>query len=218
MGVLNQKRNWNAASSEVFEVSDEWLDGFYQNLPFMLTNAQKRAIQEVREDLHSGQPMNRLLQGDVGSGKTAVAATAIAMVVAQGAQAALMAPTGILAEQHYQSLTQLLTNGEKPVIPTTAIRLLVGNTPESERKEILEGLQNGSIKLLIGTHALIEEPVTFNHLRLAVIDEQHRFGVSQRSALRSKGENPHLLVMTATPIPRSLALTVYGDLESFSNG
>jgi ATP-dependent DNA helicase RecG len=213
LGVLRQKRNWNSASIDKIEISDDWLNLFYSRLPFELTNAQKKAILDVREDLHMGSPMNRLLQGDVGSGKTMVAAAAVAMLASQGAQSALMAPTSILAEQHYQNLRRLFTEGDDPLLPPAAIRLLVGNTPESERREILDDLQNGTIKLLIGTHALIEDPVTFQNLKLAVIDEQHRFGVSQRAALRNKGNNPHLLVMTATPIPRSLALTVYGDLD-----
>jgi ATP-dependent DNA helicase RecG len=160
--------------------------------------------------------MDRLIQGDVGSGKTVVAALAIAGITRLGAQSAVMAPTGILAEQHYRSFTSLLAtpdeNGEANLRPEE-IRLLVGDTPEPEKQEIREGLESGSIKVVIGTHALIESPIQFQRLQLAVIDEQHRFGVSQRSALRSKGNNPHLLVMTATPIPRSLALTVYGDLD-----
>jgi ATP-dependent DNA helicase RecG len=159
--------------------------------------------------------MNRLLQGDVGSGKTVVAAMGIAMVTRSGAQAALMAPTSILAEQHFQTLQALLSNPQSndPILQPEQIRLLIGDTPQSERDEILSGLQNGEIKLLIGTHALIEDPVNFNHLQLVIVDEQHRFGVRQRAALRNKGNNPHLLVMTATPIPRSLQLTVFGDLD-----
>jgi len=156
--------------------------------------------------------MNRLLQGDVGSGKTVVAAMAIAMVVQHGPQAAVLAPTSILAEQHYKNLCNLLA-GEGGVITDEQIHIMVGATPETEKQEIREKLANGSIKVIIGTHALLEDPVVFQNLQLAVIDEQHRFGVEQRAELRGKGENPHLLVMTATPIPRSLALTVYGDLE-----
>jgi ATP-dependent DNA helicase RecG len=156
--------------------------------------------------------MNRLLQGDVGSGKTVIAALTIAMVVRQGSQAALMAPTSILAEQHYRNLCHLLAD-PGGVIEESQVRLLVGATPEADKRTIREGLASGEIKVVIGTHALIEEPVTFNDLQLAIIDEQHRFGVEQRAALRLKGDNPHLLVMTATPIPRSLALTIYGDLD-----
>lgn len=159
--------------------------------------------------------MNRLLQGDVGSGKTVIAALGISIVVNAGPQAAYMAPTSILAEQHYHSFKQLLANPNDPDAPLKEdqIRLLIGDTPTKERIDILEGLAEGFIKLVIGTHALIEDPVVFKDLQIAIVDEQHRFGVSQRAALRDKGENPHLLVMTATPIPRSLALTIYGDLD-----
>lgn len=212
LGMLRQKRAWQERSARVFDTPQEWLEAALQSLPFPLTSAQQRALGDVRNDLASGRPMNRLLQGDVGSGKTVVAAMAIAMVVRHGAQAALMAPTSILAEQHYQSMLRLLA-GEAALLPPAAIRLLVGSTPEAEKREIRQGLADGSIKLVIGTHALIEDPVTFADLQLAIVDEQHRFGVEQRAALRSKGSNPHLLVMTATPIPRSLALTIYGDLD-----
>jgi len=160
--------------------------------------------------------MDRLIQGDVGSGKTVVAALAIAMVARCGGQAAVMAPTSILAEQHYRSFTRLLAGGEAPeaaALQPEQIRLLIGDTPEAEKQEIRQGLETGQVKLVIGTHALLEAPVQFQNLQLAVVDEQHRFGVAQRAALRAKGTNPHLLVMTATPIPRSLALTVYGDLD-----
>ncbi len=221
LGVLRQKRWWQSAAAQAYETPQAWLSQQIGNLPFDLTNAQKRVIEEIRADLFSGRPMDRLIQGDVGSGKTVVAALAIAMIVRHHAQAAVMAPTSILAEQHYRTLTRLLTapQGAAPEEAAQAplqpdeIRLLVGDTPEAEKQEIRQGLANGSIRLIIGTHALIESPVEFQRLQLAIVDEQHRFGVSQRSALRSKGENPHLLVMTATPIPRSLALTVYGDLD-----
>lgn len=213
LGVLQQKRAWQANTAAIFEVPDSWLESLISNLPFELTNAQRRVLAEIRDDLRSGRPMNRLLQGDVGSGKTIVAALAIAMVTYHGAQAAFMAPTSILAEQHYRNLTGLLSNPEAPLLAPDAIRLLVGDTPESEKEAIRTGLADGSIKLVIGTHALIEDPVTFANLQLVIIDEQHRFGVEQRAALRLKGNNPHLLVMTATPIPRSLALTIYGDLD-----
>jgi ATP-dependent DNA helicase RecG len=216
LGVLRQKQNWQNRTAQIFEISDEWLTTQINRLPFPLTNAQHRAIREIRADLSSGRPMNRLLQGDVGSGKTVVAALAIAMVTTSGMQAALMAPTSILAEQHYRSFQKLFVRSdEDDSAPFNAaeVRLLVGDTPEKEKQEIREALAAGEIKLLIGTHALIEDPIEFKHLQLAVIDEQHRFGVAQRSALRAKGDNPHLLVMTATPIPRSLALTIYGDLD-----
>jgi ATP-dependent DNA helicase RecG len=219
LGVLHQKRLWQERTGRIFPTSEEWLASQIESLPFPLTNAQQRAIQDICGDLQSGKPMNRLLQGDVGSGKTIVAAMAIAMVTRHNAQAAIMAPTGILAEQHYRSLRKLLTSvGDdgspgSSLLTDNEIRLMVGATPETEKREIREGLASGLIKLIVGTHALIEEPVVFNDLELTIVDEQHRFGVEQRAALRSKGTNPHLLVMTATPIPRSLALTVYGDLD-----
>ncbi|WP_322793641.1 ATP-dependent DNA helicase RecG [Bellilinea sp.] len=216
LGVLRQKQNWQNRTAHIFEISEDWLTAQINRLPFPLTNAQQRAIREIRADLSSGRPMNRLLQGDVGSGKTVVAALAIAMVTASGMQAALMAPTSILAEQHYRSFQKLFVRSDtddSAPFSAAEVRLLVGDTPEKEKQEIREALASGEIKLLIGTHALIEDPIEFKHLQLAVIDEQHRFGVAQRSALRAKGNNPHLLVMTATPIPRSLALTIYGDLD-----
>jgi ATP-dependent DNA helicase RecG len=209
LGVLRQKRQWQDRTARTFEVSDEWLEEQVKGLPFPLTGAQQRSLADIRADLASGRPMNRLLQGDVGSGKTVIAALAAAITTQAGSQAAIMAPTSILAEQHASSLAGLLAG----LLPAGAIRLLIGSTPENEKAEIRSGLENGAIQLVIGTHALIEDPVTFADLELVVIDEQHRFGVEQRAILRSKGQNPHLLVMTATPIPRSLALTLYGDLE-----
>jgi len=212
MGVLRQKRDWQSVTARIFNVQDDWLDARIKALPFKLTGAQQRALDDIIVDLGSGRPMNRLLQGDVGSGKTVVAALAAAIVTSAGAQAAILAPTSILAEQHFRNFTNLLA-GENEVISQGAIRLLIGDTPEAEKEAIRAGLQDGGIKLVIGTHALLEDPVQFADLELAVIDEQHRFGVDQRAALRSKGRTPHLLVMTATPIPRSLALTLYGDLD-----
>jgi len=277
LGVLKQKRTWQAAVAQVYETPQDWLQEQISRLPYALTGAQNRVLEEIRTDLASGRPMDRLIQGDVGSGKTVVAALTVGMITRQGAQAAVMAPTSILAEQHYRNLTQLLakpieippvlpepdvpvitdsrnydvqaqvdsdTSNEsaeliespqqtetysendvesesklpekmviEPVLRPDEIRLLIGDTPELEKAEIRRDLENGKIKLVIGTHALFEENVLFHRLQLAVIDEQHRFGVAQRAALRAKGDNPHLLVMTATPIPRSLALTVYGDLD-----
>ncbi len=212
MGVLRQKRDWKAVEGRRFPVSDEWLQTRLSALPFELTPAQKNALADLRADLDSGKPMNRLVQGDVGSGKTVVAALGASMVVAANAQAAVMAPTSILAEQHHRNFTNLLAR-EGGLLNESEIRLLVGSAPESEKEEIRLGLMDGTIKIVIGTHALIEDPVLFKDLQFIVIDEQHRFGVEQRAALRSKGTNPHLLVMTATPIPRSLALTVFGDLD-----
>ncbi|GAB4505547.1 MAG: ATP-dependent DNA helicase RecG [Anaerolineales bacterium] len=212
MGVLRQKRDWQSVTARIFDVPEEWMEARLQALPFQLTNAQQRALDDILVDLGSGRPMNRLLQGDVGSGKTVVAALAAAIVANAGAQAAVMAPTSILAEQHFRNFSHLLA-GENGILPQAAIRLLIGDTPEAEKEAVRVGLQDGSVKVVIGTHALLEEPVQFADLELAVIDEQHRFGVEQRSALRAKGRTPHLLVMTATPIPRSLALTLYGDLD-----
>lgn len=218
LGVIRQKQAWQSNPAQKFSVTDEWLQKLYHHLPYPLTGAQLKAIADIRSDLDSGQPMNRLLQGDVGSGKTVVAAIAIATIAANGAQSAIMAPTSILADQHYRSLTSLMStdndsDSSLSIFEPGEIRLLLGDTPEAEKREIRAGLLDGSIKLVVGTHALIEGPIEFQRLQLAVIDEQHRFGVAQRSALRAKGENPHLLVMTATPIPRSLSLTVYGDLD-----
>jgi len=215
LGVISQKSQWQVLDGEVFSNDDDWLEQRIAELPYTLTSAQMTTIDDLRKDLSSGHPMNRLLQGDVGSGKTVVAAMGIAMVTRSGAQAALMAPTSILAEQHFQTMRSLLSNPEslEPILQAEQIRLLIGDTPQSERDEILAGLLDGEIKLLIGTHALIEDPVNFKHLQLVIVDEQHRFGVRQRAALRNKGNNPHLLVMTATPIPRSLQLTVFGDLD-----
>jgi ATP-dependent DNA helicase RecG len=211
-GVLRQRRDWRSVPGRIFEVPDSWLDERFAALPFALTTAQKKALAEIRLDLKSGQPMNRLLQGDVGSGKTVVAALAAAMVNQSGAQAAIMAPTSILAEQHYRNFITLLA-GENGFLSPGQIRMLVGDTSTVEKEEIRAGLLSAEIKIVIGTHALLEEPVAFADLQFITIDEQHRFGVEQRAILRSKGTNPHLLVMTATPIPRSLALTIYGDLD-----
>ncbi|MBN1889741.1 MAG: ATP-dependent DNA helicase RecG [Thermoflexales bacterium] len=174
-------------------------------LPYPLTGAQQRALADILADLRQPTPMNRLLQGDVGSGKTVVAATAAWATLNAGAQVALMAPTEILAEQHANTLKNIL--GDK------AISLLTGSTPEADKQHIYAGLASGEIQIAVGTHALIQPGLSFRNLALAVIDEQHRFGVRQRAALRQKGYTPHMLVMTATPIPRTLALTLYGDLD-----
>lgn len=216
LGVLQQKRQWQQLVSHPYTVSDEWMAERTAALPYALTGAQKRSLDEIRNDIAQTRPMNRLLQGDVGSGKTIVAVMAMAMVIESGPQAALMAPTGILAEQHFQTIKKLLTTGteEQPAfLQEGQVRLLTGDTRKAEREEIHAGLESGFIKLLIGTHALIEDPVQFQNLQIVVVDEQHRFGVAQRAALRNKGDNPHLLVMTATPIPRSLQFTIFGDLD-----
>ncbi len=212
MGVLRQKRDWQSVMGRIFDVPEEWLKSRKDALPFTLTASQDKAVSDIVMDFGSGRPMNRLLQGDVGSGKTVVAAMATEVIAHAGAQTAIMAPTSILAEQHYRGLSQMLTAGED-ALKEDEIRLLVGDTPEARKQEIRESLLDGSIKVIVGTHALIEGNVEFADLQLAIVDEQHRFGVDQRAALREKGENLHLLVMTATPIPRSLALTVHGDLD-----
>lgn len=184
--------------------------GLYQALPFELTNAQKRVIREIHADLKSGKQMNRLLQGDVGSGKTLVALLCCLLAVDNGYQACIMAPTEILANQHYETLKSFLA----PLGDAVHISLLTGSTTAKQRVPIHQGLMNGTIHILIGTHALIEDNVQWSNLGLVIIDEQHRFGVAQRAKLWSKNTlPPHILVMTATPIPRTLAMTVYGDLR-----
>jgi len=212
MGVLKQKKLWESRPGQVFDSQDGWMNSRLEKIPFKLTKAQIKALTQVRKDLCSGHPMNRLLQGDVGSGKTVIAALAALIVNKQGAQAAFLAPTSILAEQHFQSLKGLLC-GDPDGLNENEISLLIGSTPEDQKDITRQKLSRGEIKLIIGTHALLQGPVEFQNLQLAIVDEQHRFGVDQRGTLRKKGNNPHLLVMTATPIPRSLALTMYGDLE-----
>ena len=205
IGMKKLRSRREGLTSVPFEDTD--LSSFYEKLPFSLTGAQRRAIDEILVDLRSGRPMNRLVQGDVGSGKTMVAAAAIVCAARNGRQSAMMAPTEILAEQHYRGLAPLL---EKMNITCA---LLTGAMPAKERRRVLKGLENGEIRVAIGTHALISEDVVYEDLGLVVTDEQHRFGVGQRAALSAKGENPHLLVMSATPIPRTLALMIYGDLD-----
>ena len=183
------------------------LAAFHKLLPFRLTGAQSRAIGEIASDLHRGVPMNRLVQGDVGSGKTMVAAAACYLAIQNGHQAALMAPTEILAEQHYASLSKLFA-------PTgISVTLLTGSLTPKQKRQTREDIASGAAQLIIGTHALLSDSTVFRNLDLVVADEQHRFGVAQRSKLAAKGRNPHLLVMSATPIPRTLALLMYGDLE-----
>jgi ATP-dependent DNA helicase RecG len=211
LGILQQKRNWIATEARIYPRPDV-LDTWIASLPYPLTGAQTRAIGDILQDLASGQPMTRLLEGDVGSGKTIVALTACLTVALQGGQAAFLAPTGILAEQHFHHVLNWMAGDGKP-LRTDQVALLLGSTPESEKQIIRHRLASGEITLVVGTHALLEGPVEFANLDLAIIDEQHRFGVDQRAALRSKGKSPHLLAMTATPIPRSLALTIYGDLD-----
>ena len=192
-----------------FEKVGEHFNTFFQeHLPFDLTNAQKRVIKEIRQDLGSNAQMNRLLQGDVGSGKTIVALMSMFMALDNGFQACLMAPTAILSVQHYTGLLEYCNK------LNISIKILVGSTKTSERNKIHESLENGSLDILIGTHALLEDKVKFKNLGLAIIDEQHKFGVAQRSKLWKKNTSPpHILIMTATPIPRTLAMSVYGDLD-----
>lgn len=193
----------------VFTKVGGYLNTFYeQNLPFPLTNAQKRIIKEIRQDMATGEQMNRLLQGDVGSGKTLVALMLMLIALDNGFQAALMAPTEILATQHYYTIKEFLAGMD------VNVELLTGSTKKKDRERIHSGLLTNDVQILIGTHALIEDTVQFGNLGLVVIDEQHRFGVAQRAKLWTKNTNPpHILVMTATPIPRTLAMTVYGDLD-----
>ncbi|MDR2967983.1 MAG: ATP-dependent DNA helicase RecG [Tannerellaceae bacterium] len=193
----------------VFSMVGDAFNQFYSEyLPFELTGAQKRVVREIRGDMGNGRQMNRLLQGDVGSGKTLVALLAMLLAIDNNCQACMMAPTEILATQHYATVMGFLKDMDIPVA------LLTGSTKKSERNKILPAVANGEIRILIGTHALIEETVSFSSLGLAIIDEQHRFGVEQRSRLWSKSPvPPHILVMTATPIPRTLAMTLYGDLD-----
>ncbi|MCX7636916.1 MAG: ATP-dependent DNA helicase RecG [Cyclobacteriaceae bacterium] len=208
--LLKMKRVRQEKSQGMILNNTSLLTEFYnRHLPFELTEAQKRVIREIYTDMKSGKQMNRLLQGDVGSGKTIVAFACMLIAAGSGAQSALMAPTEILAQQHFKNIRRLA----EPLQLNVA--LLTGSVRKSERKKIHQQLEDGSLHILIGTHALLEENVQFNNLGLAVIDEQHRFGVAQRSRLwqKNKTMEPHILVMTATPIPRTLAMTLYGDLD-----
>lgn len=207
--LLQRNSIQNKKAGFVFSTIGNYFLTFYRDyIPFQLTGAQKRVIKEVREDVRSGKQMNRLLQGDVGSGKTLVALMCTLIALDNNFQACIMAPTEILATQHYISISRML----QPL--SVQVRLLTGSTKTAERRDIHEGLENGTLQLLIGTHALLEDNVKFKNLGLAIIDEQHRFGVAQRAKLWAKNTcPPHVLVMTATPIPRTLAMTLYGDLD-----
>lgn len=214
LGVQQRRAALQQEIATPLSLSDERLEQFRQTLPFDLTAAQQRVIDEIRRDLARAIPMTRLVQGDVGSGKTAVAAAAMWAATVHGSQAALLAPTQILAEQHHRSIARLLSQLQRPDGQPVNVALLTGRVTGQQREGVLAGLADGSIDIVVGTTALIQEGVEFNSLGLIVVDEQHRFGVEQRGALRTKSSNqPHLLVMSATPIPRSLALTVYGDLD-----
>ncbi|MCL2488111.1 MAG: DEAD/DEAH box helicase, partial [Oscillospiraceae bacterium] len=206
LGLLGLKGRTRAATG--VRLTADYTEEYLPLLPFTLTVAQRRAIGEcLRDMLRGDHPMSRLVQGDVGSGKTAVAAGVAYSLIRNGWQAAMMAPTEILAEQHHRSLSKLLEPAGIPVA------LLTGSLPAARKREILAGLADGSLPFAVGTHALISEGVIFRNLGLVVTDEQHRFGVNQRAALAGKGQHPHTLVMSATPIPRTLALIVYGDLD-----
>ena len=208
IGLLQrQQQAKQLQTTAILAPRGQLIESFHQILPFQLTNAQQRVVNDILNDLQQPTPMNRLVQGDVGSGKTVVAVIAILAALQSGYQAALMAPTEVLAEQHYRKLVSWFNLLHLPV------ELLTGSTRTAKRRQIHSQLETGELPLLVGTHALIQDPVNFRQLGLVVIDEQHRFGVEQRAKLQQKGERPHVLTMTATPIPRTLALTIHGDLD-----
>ncbi len=231
LGVLARKRDWKEGQpGNALHIDQEVIGRFLHCLPFTLTQAQERVLQEILTDLKQAKAMSRLLQGEVGSGKTVIATLALLIAAANGYQGALMAPTEVLAEQHYTNicgyLSQVSTQEPSSELGEGIIRcytgflsrsltiaLLIGRLSNNEKEMLHDKIKQGKVDIIVGTHALIQKEVRFNKLGLAVIDEQHRFGVLQRSALRQKGFNPHVLVMTATPIPRTMALTLYGDLD-----
>jgi ATP-dependent DNA helicase RecG len=227
LGVLARKRDWQEGQpGNAFQIDQEVISRFLNCLPFTLTQAQERVLQEILTDLKQAKAMSRLLQGEVGSGKTVIATLALLIAAANGYQGALMAPTEVLSEQHYTNICGYLSQassqepGEGTIRRYTGflsrpltIALLIGSLSSAEKQSLHDKIKQGEVDIVIGTHALIQKEVEFSKLGLAVIDEQHRFGVLQRSALRQKGFNPHVLVMTATPIPRTMALTLYGDLD-----
>ncbi len=210
LGLLRRRSELRKSAAPALNISvqsEGLVDNFFRLLPFELTKAQTRVLLEIESDLKCTKPMARLVQGDVGSGKTVVAIAALLNAVQAGWQGAFMAPTEVLAQQHYRTLCKWLPNLH------VTVELLSGSTPRVKRSKVLDDLANGSLKILVGTHALIEERVSFSRLGLVVVDEQHRFGVHQRNRLLNKGLQPHLLTMTATPIPRTLALSIHGDLD-----
>ena len=212
LALLANRREWQSEPGPRLAISDDFIDNFTaQVFPYELTGAQQSAIAAIRRDVASAIPMNRLLQGDVGCGKTAVAIVALAIALHNGKQATIMAPTGILAEQHYRAVSDAVSRMNRDSEPVVA--LLTSALSASERESIYRGIADGSIDIVVGTHAVIQAGVEFHNLALAVIDEQQRFGVDQRAALRGKGQNPHLLFMSATPYPRTMALTLYADLD-----
>jgi ATP-dependent DNA helicase RecG len=227
LGVLRRKHYWQVSQpASPFKIDKALLGTWMKTLPFEFTGAQKRVTSEILEDLKKPEPMSRLLQGEVGSGKTVVAMAALITAVDNDFQGAFMAPTEILAEQHFASVCNLLAAGGQPVSqadymhtysgilkkPVT-VALLIGDIKGKKKQELQKAIASGEVDIIIGTHALIQKDVEFKTLGLVIVDEQHRFGVAQRSTLRQKGFSPHMLVMTATPIPRTLALTLYGDLD-----
>jgi ATP-dependent DNA helicase RecG len=208
LGLLRRRQQQQQQQTAItLAPTGELIDSFYQVIPFRFTDAQQRVVNDILSDLQRSVPMNRLVQGDVGSGKTVVAVVAILAAIQAGYQGALMAPTEVLAEQHYRKLVTWFTQLHLPV------ELLTGSTRAAKRRQLLGELATGELPVLVGTHALIEDPVQFHDLGLVVIDEQHRFGVQQRARLMQKGGNPHVLTLTATPIPRTLSLTLHGDLD-----
>lgn len=227
LGVLSRKRDWQEnQSANPFSIDKALLGSFIKSLPFELTAAQQKALKEILDDLQKSQPMSRLLQGEVGSGKTVVATATMLVAASNGYQAAFMAPTEILAEQHFATISQLLSKAGREesredyihvysgLLPCPlSVALLIGDIRQGKKEELRQQISDGQVDIVIGTHALIQKGVELPRLGLAVVDEQHRFGVTQRSELRQKGFSPHALVMTATPIPRTLALTLYGDLD-----
>ena len=214
LGMLQQRRKWQSREGVPLPCSLEKVETFLKSLPFELTEAQRRSVGQVVDDLTRARPMSRMLQGDVGSGKTVVAAVAALCAVAAGKQVALMAPTEILAEQHHRTITELFSGvGDLGLGRPASVVLLTGSLRRVERGKVYTALAAGDAEIVVGTHALIQQHVTFKDLALVIVDEQHRFGVAQRAALRGKGSAAHVLVMSATPIPRSLALTLYGDLD-----
>jgi len=227
LGVLTRKRQWQEDQpGNPFSTETPVLNTFIESLPFELTGAQHRVLRELIADLQKPQPMSRLLQGEVGSGKTVVATATLLLAAANNFQGAFMAPTEILAEQHFSTICQLLSgtghleeqesylHSYSGILDRTlTVALLIGDVPQARKQELHQRILDGDIDIIIGTHALIQKEVEFHRLGMAVVDEQHRFGVAQRSILRQKGFNPHVLAMTATPIPRTLALTLYGDLD-----
>jgi ATP-dependent DNA helicase RecG len=209
LGLFTIKNRLTNELNDIVLRNTELAEKLLRSIPYKLTKAQLKVIEEIKEDLKSQKTMNRLVQGDVGSGKTVVAVYAMLMAVGSGYQSSMMAPTEILALQHYETIKEYIKIAGLDI----KAEILTGSTKTKEKQKILDKLKGGEIDIIVGTHALIEENVEFNNIGLVVTDEQHRFGVRQRARLSNKGKNPHILIMTATPIPRTLALMIYGDLD-----